>query len=51
VEHPLLVRSGLPNKDLGYPTAIERSDGKLFIAYYYRDEDGVTAVHAIDVEM
>jgi hypothetical protein len=50
-EHPLEVRSGLPNKDLGYPTAIARSDGTLFIAYYYRDEDGVTAVHAIDVEI
>lgn len=51
IEHPLVVRPGLPNKDLGYPTAIERSDGKLFIAYYYRNEDGVTAVHAIDVEI
>jgi len=50
-EHPLVVRSELPNKDLGYPTAIERSDGKLFIAYYYRDKEGVTAVYAIDVEI
>jgi hypothetical protein len=51
VENPLLVRSGLPSKDLGYPTAIERSDGKLFIAWYNRDEDGVTAVNGIDVEI
>jgi hypothetical protein len=51
IEHPLVVRSRLPNKDLGYPTAIERSNGTLLIAYYYRDEGGVTAVHAIDVEV
>jgi hypothetical protein len=50
VENPLLIWSGLPSKDLGYPTAIERSDGKLFIAWYNRDEDGVTAVNGIDVE-
>lgn len=51
VERPLIVRSELPNKDLGYPAAIERPDGRLFIAYYYRDDAGVTAVHAIDVEI
>jgi hypothetical protein len=51
VERPLIVRSGLPNKDLGYPTAIDRPGGTLFIAYYYRDQDDVTAVHAIDVEI
>ena len=47
----ITVRSELPNKDLRYPAAIERPDGRLFIAYYYRDDAGVTAVHAIDVEI
>lgn len=41
---PIWVRSGLPNKDLGYPTAALRSDGSLFVAYYYRDTFGVTGL-------
>jgi hypothetical protein len=46
VETPLRVRTDLPNKDLGYPTAALRSDGSLFVAYYYRDAVGVTGVYA-----
>jgi hypothetical protein len=44
-ERPAFVRSGLPNRDLGYPTLALRSDGSLFVAYYAQDEDGVTGIH------
>ena len=43
---PIIIRTGLPNKDLGYPTAALRSDGSLFVAYYYRDSSGVTGLCA-----
>jgi len=43
---PIVVRTGLPNKDLGYPTAAVRSDGALFVAYYYRDTAGVSGIYA-----
>jgi hypothetical protein len=49
IEDPLPVRTGLPSKDLGYPTAALRADGSLFVAYYYRDAGGVTGVHATTV--
>lgn len=42
----LPIRTDLPSKDLGYPTAALRSDGRLFVAYYYRDREGVTGLHA-----
>ena len=47
----ITVRSELQNKDLRYPAAIERPDGRLFIACCYRNRDSVTAVHATDVEI
>ena len=43
---PVFVRTGLPGKDLGYPTAALRSDGSLYVAYYYRDSSGVTGLCA-----
>ncbi|MBV9222154.1 MAG: exo-alpha-sialidase [Methylobacteriaceae bacterium] len=49
LDAPLHVRTGLPTKDLGYPTAALRNDGSLFVAYYYRDAAGVTGVHATTV--
>jgi hypothetical protein len=48
-DNPISVRSGLPSKDLGYPTAALKADGSLFVAYYYRDAGGVTGVHATTV--
>jgi BNR repeat-like domain len=42
----LTVRADLPHRDLGYPTATLRSDGSLFVAYYYRNLRGVTGLHA-----
>ena len=49
VDNPISVRSGLPSRDLGYPTAALKTDGSLFVAYYYRDAGGVTGVHATTV--
>lgn len=43
---PLPIRSGLPNRDLGYPTAALRTDGSLVVVYYAQDCDGVTGIHA-----
>lgn len=44
--HPQVVRTGLPNRDLGYPTVAQRADGSLFVAYYAQDITGVTGIHA-----
>jgi hypothetical protein len=46
VDHPIAVRTDLPNKDLGYPTAAVRADGTLFVAYYYKDSNGITGLYA-----
>jgi BNR repeat-like domain len=46
VSNPIWVRQGLPNKDLGYPTAALRSDGSLYVAYYGQDANGVTQIMA-----
>lgn len=50
-DRPIVVRDDLPNKDLGYPTAALQRDGRLFTAYYCRDERGVTGLHATSVEI
>jgi hypothetical protein len=50
-DRPLTIRTGLPSRDLGYPTAALRSDGRLFVAYYYRDLRGVTGLHATTVNI
>ena len=43
---PIIVRTGLPSRDLGYPTMARREDGSLFVAYYAQDSDGITGLHA-----
>lgn len=43
---PVMVRAGLLNRDLGYPTLAQRRDGSLFIAYYARDARGLTGIHS-----
>ncbi len=50
-DRALTIRADLPNRDLGYPTAAVRSDGRLFVAYYYRDLRGVTGLHATTVNI
>ncbi len=51
VDHPVVVRSDLPNKDLGYPTAALRSDGSLYVVYYYRNVHNVTGIYATTVAL
>ena len=43
---PYMVRSGLPNRDLGYPSLALRADGSLYVAYYAQDPQGITGIHA-----
>ncbi|MEQ1956568.1 sialidase family protein [Mesorhizobium sp. CN2-181] len=45
-DRPLSASSGLPNRDLGYPSVALRADGSLFVAYYCQDGDGVTGIEA-----
>src|SRR4051812_47960450 len=42
VEHELIIRDDLPNSNLGYPTAVQLPDGRIFAAYYGEDETGLT---------
>jgi hypothetical protein len=46
VHDPDTVCTGLPNRDLGYPTVAARSDGTLFVAWYAQETDGVTGIHS-----
>jgi hypothetical protein len=43
---PYMVRSGLPNRDLGYPSLALRADGSLYVVYYAQDSQGITGIHA-----
>jgi hypothetical protein len=42
---PIAIRSGLRNRDLGYPCTVACADGLLTI-YYAQDDAGVTGIHA-----
>ena len=42
----LVIRGGLPNKDLGYPTTLPRADGRLCTFYYAQTPDGVTCIQS-----
>jgi hypothetical protein len=44
VERTIRIRSGLPNKDLGYPCTLRDADGSLFTVYYGQDAEGVTCI-------
>lgn len=43
---PTFVTTGLPNRDLGYPSAALRANGNLYVVWYAQDSDGVTGIHA-----
>ena len=40
----MILRDDLPNGDLGYPSSILASPGRVFTVYYGRDGEGVTHV-------
>jgi hypothetical protein len=42
----LVVRGGLPNRDLGYPTSTVTTAGDVFTVYYCQDRSGVTGIEA-----
>lgn len=44
-EDPLIIRGGLPNKDLGYPCSLQRRDGCIYTVYYCQDERGITGIY------
>jgi hypothetical protein len=43
-EEEIIIRDDLPNGDLGYPTSVEYTPGRLFCNYYGQEPDGVTCV-------
>jgi hypothetical protein len=47
----IVVRDDLRNGNLGYPTAIEYEAGRLFVAYYGEDPDGITCVQGTYVDL
>ena len=44
--NPVIIRSGLPNKDLGYPCTVPIGDGHLLTVYYAQDASGTTGIWA-----
>jgi len=44
IERELVLRDDLPNGDLGYPSSILVSPGRVYTVYYGRDHEGVTHV-------
>ncbi len=47
----LIIRDDMKNSNLGYPTAIEEEDGRIFVAYYGEDHDGVTYVMGSHIQL
>ena len=41
---PIMIRDDLPDRDLGYPSLVQRQDGDLVVVYYGREADGTTAI-------
>ncbi|HEX3501389.1 MAG TPA: sialidase family protein [Stellaceae bacterium] len=46
VETTGTIRGALPNKDLGYPSSVQRPDGTVLTVYYAQEDDGVTSIQA-----
>jgi hypothetical protein len=51
VAHTLVIRDGLRNKDLGYPTTLPRADGRLCTFYYAQAPDGVTCIQSTTFQL
>ncbi|WP_152046389.1 sialidase family protein [Aureimonas psammosilenae] len=43
---PTFVAGNFGTRDCGYPTAVQLRNGDLLVAYYRRDEAGVTGIYA-----
>jgi len=46
MEHEIVIRGAMANKDLGYPCSVLGRDGFIFTVYYGQDRDGVTCIQA-----
>jgi hypothetical protein len=46
VDHLLVIRDDLPNRDLGYPASVLVDDRWIYTVYYGQDVDGVTCIQA-----
>jgi hypothetical protein len=44
VENEIVLRDDGPNRDVGYPSTVELSDGRLFTVYYWQDEEHIRHV-------
>ena len=44
VEHELIIRADLPNRNLGYPTAVALEGGIVFTVYWGEDAEGVATI-------
>ncbi len=46
MEHEIVIRGAMANKDLGYPCSVLDRNGSIFTVYYGQDRDGVTCIQA-----
>jgi hypothetical protein len=46
IHPPLVIRTGMGTDDIGYPTTVPLSDGRLCTVYYGPDADDVMSIHA-----
>jgi hypothetical protein len=37
----------LPNKDLGYPTALQRTNDDIVVVFYAQDAQGITGIDSV----
>lgn len=44
IDHTIIIRDDLPNKNLGYPATVQRQDGSLLTVYYGEDMTGATCI-------
>ncbi len=51
IDQEIVIRDNLPNFDLGYPTTVEYTSGRLFICYYGQEPDGVTCIQGNHVTL
>jgi len=47
----IVIRDNLPNRDLGYPTAIEYESGRLFVIYWGHETGEVSCIQGTYVNL
>ena len=51
IDREIVIRSDMPNEDLGYPMSIEYEPGRLFSCYYSQEPDGLTCIQGTYVTL